>query len=381
MTGTREKAGSLRSWIGTLIAAAILWSAASLAAYHAWIHGAPHSDFYPRWGGVRLLIGGKTDLYSETATREIQRIVYGRELPAGDDQQGFAYPGLLVPIILPFCLHENVEVSTSAWTGFSFLLLLVTLHSLLSLRAKADLPEILLLSLWPYTLLSLFQGQVSILVLASLALGYRQVVRGRQVLGGLLLSVSLVKPELALLPLVFLFLSIPGGNGVPLLIGYGTGVALLLGLSVILMGWWIPDWLGALSRYADYAQVAWLLVESRQLHPAIPPMISFCVLAALVAARRRQDLLFALAVPAQLLLFPQTLMWCLTLLTIPLALAFRGRRQWLVFFVWGLAWYCLLLDLGRAWWKLQVAWLSLVCVFVIAYLGIQPSRNSETVEA
>src|SRR5215469_13244704 len=64
------------------------------------------SDLYPRWLGARELLLHHRDPYGADVTREIQIGYYGRALdPARPndpkDQQAFAYPIYVVPMLAP----------------------------------------------------------------------------------------------------------------------------------------------------------------------------------------------------------------------------------------------------------------------------------------
>jgi hypothetical protein len=380
MIGGRGKSRFSLSRTGAITGSILLWLFASLIAYQIWVHGADHRDFYPRWAGTRLVIEGTDDLYSEDTTNRIQQALYGHEIPANQDQQGFAYPGLILPLILPFCLLEDVEIATSVWIGFSFILLVITLHNLLSNRWESYLPGIFFLSIWPYTVLSLFQGQVSCLVLASLGLGYVSFLHRRYLLGGLLLSVSLIKPELIVLPIFILLYINNGKSRLKAIIGLALGGSILFAISILMIGWWVPDWISSLPLYASYAQVAWIVVEANHLHPILSVGLILAAILIFIVLRNQRDMLFASSIPLQLLMFPQTLLWCLTLLGIPLAIIFRYGSKLPIYLISILGWCFLLLKFGSSWWKLQIGILSLVSLILILYVGLGERKKPVTKE-
>jgi hypothetical protein len=378
MHGGRGIKRSTPGWLGLAAGFLLIWVAVTTVCYRAWVHGADHRDFYPRWAGARLALMGVDNIYSESSTHRIQRMLYGHTLSEGQDQQGFAYPGLILPVILPFCLFRNVEIATSLWIGFSFLALILGLRFLLAIPANRPRPEILILVLWPFALLSLFQGQVSAMIFAAFALSYTALQSGRPLLAGILLCLASVKPELAVLPAFALLFIAPKGLKGRVALGGILGSGLLFCLSLPLLGWWVPEWISAIGRYAAYAQVAWLPALLFSIHPVLSVGLIVSIMGILLFLRHEPDALFAASVPAELLLFPQTLPWCLTLLLNPLALAIQRGRTRLILGFLVLAWVCMLSDEGNSWWKWEIGLLSFASLILIFETAIH-RRSSRVI--
>jgi glycosyl transferase family 87 len=173
-------------------------------------HGRPRgnlSDLYPRWLGARELLLRHRDPYSAEITREIQSGYYGRPLDPDrpddpKDQQGFAYPVhvvfLLAPAIgLPFPVVQ---------VGFRWLLVVLTLVSvflwLRVLRWRPSVTVTAILIVLTFGSYAVVQGiklqQLTLLVSALLAGCAAALVAGYFWLGGSLLALATVKPQLAL---------------------------------------------------------------------------------------------------------------------------------------------------------------------------------------
>lgn len=173
-------------------------------------HGRPRgnlSDLYPRWLGARELLLHHRDPYSAEVTREIQSGYYGRPLDPDrpddpKDQQGFAYPVhvvfLLAPTIgLPFPVVQ---------VGFRWLLVVLTLASVfLWLRVLCWRPSVTvtaILIVLAFGSYAVVQGielqQLTLLVSALLAGCVAALVAGYFWLGGFLLALATVKPQLTL---------------------------------------------------------------------------------------------------------------------------------------------------------------------------------------
>jgi hypothetical protein len=223
------------------------------------------SDLYPRWLGARELLLHHRNPYSREVTLEIQEGYYGRRLdPARPndpkDQQGFAYPVyvvfLLAPLVaLPF---------PALLIAFYWALALLTAASVwLWLRAlRWPLPLVAVATCIVLTLGSFpaVQGiklqQLSLLVAALLAGAAACAASGYLFLGGALLALATIKPQLAWLLVAWLLLWAVSDWRArrKLVLGFGLVMALLLaGAEIILPGWW-RMFAEAIGQYHQYTQ-------------------------------------------------------------------------------------------------------------------------------
>jgi len=357
-----------KSIITTTLTCVVIFT--SLATYIGWIRGADHRDFYPRWAGARRILLGSKDLYSLEATREIQLALYGQTLPPDRDQQGFAYPALLLPIILPFALIENVEIATALWEGVSVALIIIGLLLLQSKNTSYSVRIILLSLFWLFTLLMIFQGQITGLVIAVICAGYWGLYHNRDFIGGLILSIGLVKPELAIIPiLVLIGLSVKKGKYL-LPIGFLVGLISLFLVSVAFIGFWIPAWLKAIVRYSQYAQVVWPISLIFRINPLWGIFTGSILLIAVLWLRKSEDLLFAVSIPLSFLLLPQTLIWGLSIAMIPMNIVWLKGGKLPVFIVWLIGWLTAIGYIIYApsyWWRIQEIIMAITVLFLVVY--------------
>ncbi len=184
----------------------------------------------------------------------------------------------------------------------------------------------------------IFQVQITALPLFSLAAAYWAYTRRRDGLAGVILSLALVKPELALIPWA-VFMGIAAYHRrwrLPVFFMI-TQVVLFL-LSLAAAGWWLPGWIAALGRYSIYAQSTWGINTAWQIHPLFAVLILLVAGWMIYPLRHNLTAFFAASIPAGLLLLPHTPFWNLTLLLIPLSLAWRAKGRWVVGLTWLLGW-------------------------------------------
>jgi len=352
-----------------------LWAITAFLSYRVWVHGADHRDFYPRWAGVRRLLSGSRDLYSQEAVRAIQVSLYGAPLPADRDQQAFAYPAQLAVLLIPFGLIPNVEIATAIWQGLS---LILVLFALLLLRPHAPGPiplyVILAFVFWHYTLLMLFQGQITAIPFAAVVAGAVAFLQHRDFLAGVALSLGVVKPELAFLPIGALTVLSLREKRPCLLVGFLVGSLVLFGASLLIAGWWVPTWITSLGQYAVYAKVVWPLGESWRLSPLLAVAFIIGVAAMLLTTPRSTWTLIGASVPAGMLLLPQTLTWGLTMLAVPLLLSWRHHGRIAVIAVWILGWLALFIRPLPDWWKIQAVAMPALSVATLI-LAHHPFRD------
>jgi hypothetical protein len=353
-----------------------LWLALAFATYHGWIRGTDHRDFYPRWAGARLALFEGRDLYSDDTTRAMQILLYDAERPLGVDPQAFAYPAIIVPMLLPFWFIEDVEIATAAWEATSVLILAGTLLLVRQTYGHAPRWVVALLLLWYYPILMIFQAQITAIPLASIAISYWAYVNRRDVLAGALLPLGFIKPEQVLIPVVLLLIAALYHRRWRVLVGFaGSGVLLLAASMLVTGGWWVDDWLAAVQRYAGYAPTFWSIGTLWTIQPLL--ITVFFGFVVWMISRMQADIhsITAASVPLGLLLLPQTLIWGQTLLLLPLMLSWRGAGRWWVLTVWLVGWLLILGTGIEGWWQFQSLLLPALTLLTIAVASRAPALH------
>lgn len=208
------------------------------------------SDLYPRWLGARELLLRGRDPYSAEVTQEIQAGYYGRKLDPsrpGDpiDRQGFAYPVYvafwLSPVLnTPFPLVQR---------GFLFLLVALTAANALfwvrMLRMPATLIGQIVVVVLTLGSLPVMQGlklqQVSLLVAGLITIAVWLLIRDRQAAAGLLLAAASVKPQLLVLPLIWL--GIWTSANLRTRYRWALSFVFWMALQVAAAEWYLPHWI------------------------------------------------------------------------------------------------------------------------------------------
>jgi hypothetical protein len=203
--------------------------------------------------------------YSHEVTLEIQEGYYGRRLNAArandpKDQQGFAYPVYVVFLLAPLM---GLPFST-VMAGFYWLLTLLTAGSVLLwlrvLRWKLGVASTLICVALVLGSFAAVQGiklqQLSLLVAGLMAGAVACAAGGHLFIGGALLALATIKPQLAwaLTAWMLLWAVSDWRERRRFVFGFGTVMALLLGgAEIVLPGWW-KMFAEAVGRYHQYTQ-------------------------------------------------------------------------------------------------------------------------------
>lgn len=286
-------------------------------------------DFYPRWAGGQAFWRGEMP-YSPAVTAEIQRGMFGGELPPELDQQNFAYPAYTALLLAPL-LALPAPVAIAVWMALQFLAIPWTVVIWLVILGWRPVPWLLALLLIGFLLV--FRYSMNLFVLAQftgtmlllISAGALLLLRGRDVWAGVALALATVPPTIAA-PLAV------GMLGVYLLRGRWRGLAAfcvtiggLVLVSALRVGWWLPDFLGVIGQYADYARPLWAasVIDStvgRVIFVALVAGFALWIAARFwqKADETRQIDLIITGMLAALLLIPQTGNYYMVLLIPPL---------------------------------------------------------------
>ncbi|PWH14814.1 MAG: hypothetical protein D6735_10525 [Acidobacteria bacterium] len=365
---------ALRKTLLFLVGLVSVWLALAYVFYSVWVKDADHRDFFPLWVGVRSLIEGDHRIYSEETTRKNQIRLYGSILPPNRDQQAFAYPAQLAVLLFPFGLIEDFRIATALWQALSVILL----NWALILLREISYPYkpwgcVLLLFFWFYTFLMIYQAQVTVIPLLALVGTIVLLSNSKDFLAGMVLSLGVVKPELVFLPVLILIGICVYRRRFAFLRGLvGTSMVLFL-VSYIWLGWWVDEWIQNLFRYAQYAKIVWGFGVLWQIHPWLTLTSLFVIGFYLVKLRNEPLFLVAFSIPVGMLILPQTPLWGLTILLIPLMIGCKGYGKIGVVITWAAGWTFALT--GGRFWRFQAIIMPLLSILALALSVLSSISN------
>lgn len=228
----------------------------------AWGIGGYQSDLYPRWLGARELLWHHRNPYSPEMTEEIERGFYGRPIdPAMRrqvDPEAFAYPVYVTFLLAPL-LPLRFEVAQPLFTAILVLLTLATfplwiggLRLRMGWRAAFVGFATMMSSYAVVEALRL--GQLTLLVSFFMAASIAALGAGWPLTAGILLALSLVKPQLSYLLIAFVLIWSLGGWHIrkKVTVGFAAMTALLLVGSTLILPGWFGFWREATAGYISW---------------------------------------------------------------------------------------------------------------------------------
>ncbi len=219
------------------------------------------SDLLPRWIGTRVALRGQ-DPYSPETLRVIQRAYYGDAIDHGkpNRRQAFLYPAPVVVLLAPLTLL-SWHAARIAFTAGVIPLLIgsfwLCIRALNLRLTGGHTTAILVLTFfsWP-VIWGLRLEQLTLPVAALIFLAWFLLARGRQFVPGILLALTIIKPQMVVPLLLWLFVwAILRRNWVFIASFAGT-LALLLGVTQKLVPGWFSHWLVSLHNYSAVTKTA-----------------------------------------------------------------------------------------------------------------------------
>ena len=223
------------------------------------------NDFYPIWLTSREWLRERRDPYSPALTREIQIGLFGRPLDSKlptdppSDYRTFAYPAftdlLLWPVSqLPFRALRIVWAALL--TALLSAAVVCWVRALSWQVTGVSLAIMLLLTLCSYQELEgLYAGQLGLLVGFLLAASSLALVRNRLLLAGTLMALAMIKPQMVLLAVLYLFFwsAHDWRRRSRFIVAFLAIMFLLIAASLAVWPRWIQSWGRVIIGYPRYS--------------------------------------------------------------------------------------------------------------------------------
>ncbi|MCB9098297.1 MAG: DUF2029 domain-containing protein [Anaerolineales bacterium] len=269
---------SVTQWLILAALCFVLIAAESFALYTVFTSKFPSgNDFFVRWlGGREYLLHG-TNPYDQSVAEQAQRAMFGRlTTPEDKDEAYFAYPLYTLYFFWPLSLLPYAWAQAIWMTLLQFMLLGLTV---VSLRLAGWSPPKWLFWLTLFWGIFFYNGaraiilgQFSILVGLALLLGLWAIETRRDILAGICLSVTTIKPQMVVLVIVFLLIWALFQFRWRIILSFGLSMLTLLLSSMLLVPTWPVDFIQNAIAYSDY--VAFGTPLENLLHFLLPDSLA-----------------------------------------------------------------------------------------------------------
>jgi hypothetical protein len=216
------------------------------------------NDFLARWMGAKSWLIDGLSPYDPEVSLRTQEIFYGR--PAvpeeGEDIAHFVYPLPAMIFFAPFGLLPYNEARAIWMTILEICLPLLTWVGLSITRWKPSRPMLVMLLvfsvIWYHGFRAIILGQFAIIEALLIAGGLLAIQRNQDGIAGILLALSISKPQMSFMLLPFvIFWAISRRRWVLIISTLGT-IVLLVGASIVLLPGWVLDWIQQVLSYPEY---------------------------------------------------------------------------------------------------------------------------------
>lgn len=209
-------------------------------------------DIYLRWEAARALWQGQSPYSSEVTTRS-DLDIYGRPRESDEIAYEFYDPAYAAVVLLPITLVPLEWVGT-VWSALG-LAVLITLLMLWSLQLKPPLKPwlwgLVLISglLFRPAIMTILNGQYSLFIVGCAAVSWWLIVQKKDLPAGIILAVSTIKPSIFLFVPIVIMLWALRWKRWSIISGFVGALATLSIVTLVKIGWWVPDFLSSLSAY------------------------------------------------------------------------------------------------------------------------------------
>lgn len=220
------------------------------------------NDFYSQYGAAYLYFYEGMNPYSQEATLWIQHQLYGGPVPPGAITNDFVYPLYTILFVTPYTLLPSYAWVQAAWQVTLQVLLLAS--AFLIVRYFDWHPPTWLLGAFVFFALlsypsarAIILGQFSVVVFFFTVLTFWFLFRGgpspgRDVLAGACLALSTFKPQMQFLIIPLLVLWGLRARRWVFLGSAALSMAVLVGVSFLMLPSWVADWTRQLLAYSSY---------------------------------------------------------------------------------------------------------------------------------
>jgi len=217
------------------------------------------NDFLARWVGARFWMRQDASPYDPQVALAAQQLIYGRPAGSGEDIANFVYPMPAMVFFAPFGLLDYT-LARAIW--MTLLELGLPLLGYLGLSISGWRPGrlmrvVLLLFpvIWYHGMRSVIVGQFAVLEAVLMIGALLAIQRREDAVGGILLGLSIAKPQMPVLLIPFVLLWAASARRWSVVIGALGSIGVLIGGFVLLLPTWPMQWLQQLIEYPSYTEL------------------------------------------------------------------------------------------------------------------------------
>ncbi len=219
------------------------------------------NDFLARWTGAHYWLIEGMNPYDDQVSLEAQRMIYGRpaDPSRGEDIAHFVYPLPAMLFFAPFGLLPYTTARALWMTIIEICLPILVFLGLRISRWKPGVPTTALLILfsifWYHGLRSIIVGQFAVIEAVLIGGGLWLIQREADTLAGILLGLTIAKPQMAFLILPYILIWTIRNKRFQIITSLLITMICLITASLLILPDWPLLWLRQLVSYPSYTDL------------------------------------------------------------------------------------------------------------------------------
>jgi hypothetical protein len=216
------------------------------------------NDFLARWVGAHYWVVKGVNPYDPQVSLASQEMIYGRpaDPTEGEDVAHFVYPLPSMIFFAPFAL-VSYPVARAIWmTLLEICLPALTFIGIQLARWKPSRRMLLIIMIfslvWYHGFRSVILGQFAVIEAVLIAGALLAIQRRRDGLAGVLLALSIAKPQMPILLIPFVLIWAIRSKRQAIVLWMLGSLAVLIGISLLLIPNWPLLWLQQMVDYPTY---------------------------------------------------------------------------------------------------------------------------------
>lgn len=216
------------------------------------------NDFLARWVGAHYWVVKGVNPYDPQVSLASQEMIYGRpaDPTEGEDVAHFVYPLPSMIFFAPFAL-VSYPVARAIWmTLLEICLPALTLIGIQLARWKPSRRILLIIMIfslvWYHGFRSVILGQFAVIEAVLMTGALLAIQRRQDGLAGVLLALSIAKPQMSILLIPFVLLWAIRSKRRAIILWMLGSLAVLIGISLLLIPNWPLLWLQQMVDYPTY---------------------------------------------------------------------------------------------------------------------------------
>jgi hypothetical protein len=235
-----------------------------------------------QWIGIRSLVTGVNSPYSDLVSSQIQESIGDQDNFLVENPTSYTSPLYSAIVVLPFALIKDNNLSRAIWLTMQLISIFIIL--LVAMKITDWRPSwyiflifSLLITFSYHVFIPWLDGGLAIWAALFLALAFLAIRNNRNEVGGVLLALSAIEPQMTILIIVFTLIYVVSKRKYIILIWFCVALISLSIVFYFLVPGWIFQYLRVIYHFSEYFPSASLGMLFKNLWPGIGKQLGWAI--------------------------------------------------------------------------------------------------------